>query len=265
MSSQLDPLEALSIPLPIPQTDRQLAQSFADEQVTPEKARQVYRNTLAVLAVNRYLNMQGFDTDLKQSDCFQPVLRRSSDVADLHIPALGKLECIPVSASATNLDIPPEAQHARLGYLAVQLDEETSKAILLGFARVTNPEDSGFTLEWSVLKSMDDLMVFLCDLERGIEVWQEAWSEATLPVAGQGLLLAQLWDICQTQPTHRWGRKGEEVLFGTANEADSQNLSEGLAAMSRELGSAAPHQNLARREFVETLLENLADAWNMES
>jgi hypothetical protein len=167
MNSQLEPREELSIPLPIPQTDQKLAQTFADEQVTPEKSRQVYRNTLAVLAVNRYLNMQGFGTDLKQSDCFQPVLRRCSDVADLHIMDLGKLECIPVSATTTTLDIPPEAQHARLGYLAVQLNDEASMATLLGFARVTAPEDWGGTLEVNALQSMDDLMGFLCDLEGG--------------------------------------------------------------------------------------------------
>lgn len=268
MNSQLEPQEECSIPLPISQADRQLAQSFADEQVTPDKAHQVYQNTLAVSASNRYFNMQGFGTDLTQSDLFQPVLRRCSDVADLHITNLGKLECIPVAATITTLDILPEAQHGRLAYLAVQLNEEASEAILLGFTRVTKSTASGFTLELSALQSMDDLMSFLCDLEQGIEIWQEAWSELPLLPEGRGLLLAQLWDICQTQPTHRWGKKGEDVLFGTANEAGNQNVLENLAAMSRELGNAGPRQNLndqmARREFVETLLETLANAWDIE-
>ncbi len=48
----------LTICVPLSAGDRAQAQTFAQQQLASDKAERVYRNTLAVLAVNTYLQWQ---------------------------------------------------------------------------------------------------------------------------------------------------------------------------------------------------------------
>jgi hypothetical protein len=50
--------DSSTIAIPITAKARQQAQQFAQEQANPAKQRQVYRNTLAVCAVQTYLRSQ---------------------------------------------------------------------------------------------------------------------------------------------------------------------------------------------------------------
>ncbi|HEY9636135.1 MAG TPA: DUF1822 family protein [Coleofasciculaceae cyanobacterium] len=155
----------LTIPMPITQEALEIAQRFANEQPTQQKALQVYLNTLAVCSVNNYLRIMDIPTDLTAGDSWNPVVRLATDVADLWVMGLGRLECRPVST--TNLDpkavqkqnnnlwfrfisskltsedesiplvchIPQEVQFGRIGYVVVQINSEQQEATLLGFSK----------------------------------------------------------------------------------------------------------------------------------
>lgn len=128
-------------PLPLPITDRALtlANQFARQQPTPEKAAQVQLNTLAVCVVDDYLQMIGIATDRAIADSWNPVVRLCADVADLEVVGLGRLECRPLQSSAT-CPIPAEVWQDRIGYVVVQLDVAARQAQLLGFVETAAVE-----------------------------------------------------------------------------------------------------------------------------
>ena len=115
------------------------AHSRADEfrryHSNPDKAKQVYLNTLAVYAVNFYLQCQGFETDLENSNSWNPVMQTLMDTADLVVKNYGKLECRPVLPEAELVCVPVEVCTERIGYIAVQLSESLREATLLGFVK----------------------------------------------------------------------------------------------------------------------------------
>lgn len=122
------------IVVPITTASRRVAQRFAQQCSTPEKADQVRQNTLAVCAVNDYLQLLSIPTDLDSGDSWNPIMRLVTNVADLELPSVGTLSCRPVAADSDTCHIPPEEWHDRAGYIAVGLDEENYRATLLGFS-----------------------------------------------------------------------------------------------------------------------------------
>ena len=110
-----------------------LAQECRKRLSTPERAKQVYLNTLAVYAVDFYLRCLGFPTDVEQSDSRNPICLQFMDVADLLVEELGKLECRPVLPEARVCKIPQEVREGRIGYVAVKLDRSLKQATILGF------------------------------------------------------------------------------------------------------------------------------------
>lgn len=106
-----------------------------------KQAKQIYLNTLAVYAVDYYLQFWGFETDLINSESWNPTIQRLMDVADLTLKNLGKVECRPVLPGAKKMNIPPEVWSERIGYVAVELSHSLQEATLLGFtdANISNP------------------------------------------------------------------------------------------------------------------------------
>lgn len=155
------PLEALSVPLPIPQAARQAAAAFARQQPTPAKAAQVRRNTIAVWVMNEYLQMMGVSTDLAASDSWNPVVQLGADVADLLLPNLGRLECRPVAACDRVCLVPPEVWDDRIGYVVIQVDEALDTASWLGFVGSVAVEE----LPLQRLRSPETLFEHLAQLQ----------------------------------------------------------------------------------------------------
>ena len=154
MSYSIHELDDFALSLPITQTARHIAQQFASEQPTLEKAEQVRLNTLAVCAVNDYMQMMGISTNLEASDSWNRVVRLCADVADLEVPGIGRLECRPYSRSQPACYIPPEVWSDRVGYVIVQIDEASLEATVLGFTQTVAEE--AFPI--SQLHSIDDLI-----------------------------------------------------------------------------------------------------------
>ncbi|HEY9631882.1 MAG TPA: DUF1822 family protein [Coleofasciculaceae cyanobacterium] len=153
------------------------AEQFRRYQSNPHKAKQVYLNTLAVYAVNVYLQCREFETDLEKSDSWNPAMQMLMDVADLVVKNHGKLECRPVLPDAEVVYIPAEVWEERIGYVAVQLNESLREATVLGFVnKVTRAE---FPL--SQLRSLQELPGYLNKIKPAINLsqWFEDMFEAS--------------------------------------------------------------------------------------
>lgn len=115
------------------------ARQFAAEQATPQKGKRVYLNTLAVYAVYSYLKLFQIEAALSLGDSWHLGTRTLFDVADLVLPSVGKLECRPFLAGEKAIYLPPEVTDNRIGYVAVQLNEDLNQAQLVGFINTINP------------------------------------------------------------------------------------------------------------------------------
>ena len=114
--------------------DRQQAYHFAQQQATLAKSQQVYRNTLAVLVTQHFLQLLGVETDLTASHCWHPLARQLENIADLYVPGLqGFLECRNLHKSDSKCHVPKEVQSGRIGYMIVELDEPYREGEILGF------------------------------------------------------------------------------------------------------------------------------------
>lgn len=110
------------------------ADRFAAGQTSIAKGRQVYLNTLSVWAVRQYLScVCQLDLQLSHGDSWQVELHSIMNVADLVIPHLGKIECVPVLPNMTEVLISPELTDERVGYVMVQFSEDLSSVEILGF------------------------------------------------------------------------------------------------------------------------------------
>ncbi|MEP0871225.1 DUF1822 family protein [Trichocoleus desertorum AS-A10] len=153
----IDSTQDLTITLPIPASARQVAQQFAQAQPTPEKATQVYRNTLAVLLMRDYLQMLDMPINLEASYSWNPIARLCADVADLEIAGVGRLECRSIQMGDRSCSMPPEVWQDRIGYVVVQLDEACRAGTLLGFV----PSVTTTMLPLAQLQSLDALLLRL--------------------------------------------------------------------------------------------------------
>ncbi|MBW4636721.1 MAG: DUF1822 family protein [Gloeocapsa sp. UFS-A4-WI-NPMV-4B04] len=162
-------IEEFSLPLPITETARAIAQKFAAGQPTPEKVEQVRLNTLAVCVVNYYLEMIGITTDITVGDSWNPVVRLAADVADLEVTDIGRLECRPIRADQENCYIPPEVWSDRIGYVVVEFDELLREAKVLGFIQTAATE----YIAISELQPIENLCDRLSQLQQPVEVIHE--------------------------------------------------------------------------------------------
>lgn len=129
--NQLSNLLTFTVPLSF--EAHNLAQSFSRQLSNPQKAKQIYLNTLAVYAVDFYLCCLGFQTDVEHSNSRNPLYLPFMDVADLLIGKLGKLECRAVLPNSKTCEIPPEVREDRIAYLVVEMNPSLKQAMLLGF------------------------------------------------------------------------------------------------------------------------------------
>ena len=150
--------QKLTLSVPLTLAAHQRAQLFYQRHHDPQKAKQVYLNTLAVEAVHTYLGWLGVESNLQASDSWDLVVQTLADVADLELPGQGKLECRPVLPEETTCYIPPETNAGRIGYLPVLFDAELETATLLGFipSADINPDTQEVSL--SSLHSLEALL-----------------------------------------------------------------------------------------------------------
>ncbi|KYC37311.1 hypothetical protein WA1_47720 [Scytonema hofmannii PCC 7110] len=130
-----------TVVLPITEEARNTARQLAARQPTSEKAEQVLLNTLAVSVVDNYLQMMDIPTDIAASYSRNAFVCLCSDVSDLVVTGLGRLECRPVTAQEQTCHVPVDVWGDRIGYTAVQMDEALEEAAILGFIPTVEAEE----------------------------------------------------------------------------------------------------------------------------
>lgn len=134
-----------------------IAEKFQRYQDNFQKGEQVYRNTLAVYAVNLYLQNLGFKTDLEVSNSWDFVSQTLMDVADLEIKDYGKIECRPVLPDEEFIQIPVEVWFESAYCIAVEMEEIATEAKLLGFVEEVTAEK----ISRSQLRPLEELPTLL--------------------------------------------------------------------------------------------------------
>ena len=90
MTDLIEP-DALIFLTPLGTSDFDFAREFCQQQKDPDKARQVYLNTLAVRSVNFYCHdLLKIETELEKSQSWDKKTRFLMDVADLKVKGLGR-------------------------------------------------------------------------------------------------------------------------------------------------------------------------------
>lgn len=171
--------------MPLTLKAHQFANQFRQQQPDVPKAKQVYLNSLAVQAVQSYLNWFGIETDLQHSDSWNPALHALADIADLVVKGKGKLECRPVLPEEQVCRVPPEVWSDRIGYVVVQFNPELSEATLLGFV----PSVAAVEIPLSQLRSLEELLdlvhssVPILSADRVVNLGQ--WLQGTVAMGWQ--------------------------------------------------------------------------------
>ena len=150
-----------AVPIPISSTARQKAERMAGLCRNSARSETMRRNLLATIAVHDYLSFQGYLPDLGASDCWNPILGRTGEVADLVVSQIGRFECCVMEPSQSSCPVPSEGQFGRSGYVAVEIDVEERWGWLLGFRPSEDEINAIETLNREKLESMDDFGHFL--------------------------------------------------------------------------------------------------------
>ena len=134
-----------------------IAEKLSQQQRNQQKTREVYLNTLAVLAVDFYCQCMEIETELEKSSSLDSVIPSLMNTASLFVKDKGLLECRPVLPRDEFCYIPPEVLSERIGYMVVEIDEADRQARILGFVESVQTEKLPLTR----LKPLQDFLVYL--------------------------------------------------------------------------------------------------------
>jgi hypothetical protein len=249
-----------AVPIPISSTARQKAAQMANLCRHPDRAETIRRNLLATIAVHDYLRLQGYLPDLEASDCWNPILGRTGEVADLVVSQVGRLECCAIAPGQPSCSVPAEGQFGRSGYVAVELDAEERWGWLLGFIPGGDEVEVIETLIREELQSMDE---FGGLLHRLWLLWNIVQKESEpRDVELRSDMVALLERIYRTRSAaQRPMRAAAEIKQVWADEFAGTETAELTAAGSRE-GNEPRNPEL--QQFLREVFDRLEDALKTE-
>jgi hypothetical protein len=157
--------ESLTFTVPLSFEAHSLAEKFHRQQFSPQKAKQVYLNTLAVYAVDFYLRCLGIETEIEKSDSRNPFCLKFMNVADLWVKSIGRLECCSVFPESTVLQIADEVRTDRIGYVAVKFERSLKEATIVGFTPTAVAE-----LPLSQLSTLAEFLEYLNQLQQPTKI-----------------------------------------------------------------------------------------------
>lgn len=209
----------------------ELANKFKNQHENPDKANQVYRNTLAIYAVAFYCRCMEIETSIEASESFNLSAQTLMDVADLELTNIGKIECRPVLPDAKYLYIPAETWEDRIGYIVVEIDEDSREATLLGFFPPINPLEMA---EKIPIEDLQPLESFLDCLEQLEEMGDDLKSESKVEPFGinSGMINLSDWlanmqsgvgDSWQSAESFLNELKERQLIFRFANVPRSRS------------------------------------------
>jgi hypothetical protein len=164
MTNNQNTLRDLAIPFPIAPSFQRQARAYASQYFTQGASERTYLNALAVIVADAYFQMLSFETDLTKSERWNAARRLWNEASELELVGLGNLECRAIASGQQTVILPPETWSDRIGYLFIEIDED-KEAILLGFLPAFDPEFPKEEVSINDVKSMDDLMDYLSDME----------------------------------------------------------------------------------------------------
>jgi Protein of unknown function (DUF1822) len=232
---------------------------------TTKKAKQLYLNTLAVLAVETFLEEISFPADLEAGDSWNPGIRCFHDVADLVIPDLGKIECRPILPEETNLSLPIEVVEDRIAYVAVRFQEQLDRVQLLGYHPTLDPNSPFHELEISQLKPIENLIDYLFRLELAndyinsddevADKVREIFDTKSIPE-----IVAQLERIYRTCDEFDRRHLAGDFLTGLTGVAKETSQTRSVRSFSSESFDLDEDQE-DLTDLAEDLLDKLSEIW----
>ncbi|MEG3842486.1 DUF1822 family protein [Microcoleus sp. herbarium14] len=260
-------MDTYLLEIPLEQTARNLALQFASEQANLLKGKRVYFNTLAVWAVNYFLEWMELETDIDGGDSWNPAMRPILDVADLVLPGIGKIECCPVMLGETVISL-PEVRENRIAYIAVGFAEPFDQVKLLGFIPAVEIVDETEEISLTNLKPIEELLDYLDRIELAIPLLQGEIDELLSDLAADDPVQARVRENLQNKSISEivailngvyrsseksdWGYEGGKALAGSA--ASSGGLG------NRET-SLSGYQSSDIDTKVEAKLNRIAKKW----
>jgi hypothetical protein len=253
-------IDHLTFSAPLTLEAYQQAERFQKQHSSPQKARQVYLNTLAIYAVNHFCKCMGIKTDLQASSNFDLITQTLMDVSDLELPNLGKLECRPVLPDENTCYIPPEAKENRIGYIAVRINEPSREATLLGFVSPLNLDELSSQIQMSQLKPLENLLAHLS----GIELFKSDDPAAIrvrerLTTQSISEIVAQFERLYRTVSKDEWRFEGGDVLAGFVRQEAAIREKSSASIANRE--SLDDDELIECQDLAEELLEKLGEIW----
>ncbi|MEG4301686.1 DUF1822 family protein, partial [Microcoleus sp. D3_18a_C4] len=204
-------------------------------------------------AVHSYLKWLQIETDVNNSDSFNPAKTALANVADLVIPGIGSLECRPVLPGETTIFLPEEVIENRIGYVGVQFSDRLDSVQLLGFAPTLDSSNPPQQIAVAELMPIDTLIEQITRLEEAIAFLETddpvaIQVRSTIQTQSQSNIVAQLERIYRTCEEYEWRYAGGEMLAGSTAGGE----------FTRE---SADRADTDLEDLAEALLEKLAEIW----
>jgi Protein of unknown function (DUF1822) len=178
--------EQTSFIIPLSSTAHKIADSQRQGISNTENSKKIYLNSLAVYAVNYYLESMGFETNYSnaenETENSNPWMLSLIDLADLSVKNIGKIECRPVLPDAEYLEIPTEVMSDRIAYVAVQFNQSLREAKILGFTTQQLAK-----VHLSQLQSVDNLLDYLTAKEAAARVNILEWMKGVFTEGWQSV------------------------------------------------------------------------------
>jgi hypothetical protein len=250
--------EAFSIIVPLKTEVHQIARQFAAEQNSFIKGKQVYLNTLAVVALHTYLGWLDLSSDLDASYSWHPLQRSAFDRADLYIPDIGRIDCVLALPGATTAES-PLASEDTIAQVLVQFEESLASVRLTGYCLVigepeevvsTDPEQGWFEIE--------QLPETLLRLQMAFDYLDTAEDAETQRLQEEMTARGLNWSGVMTMLMANWDKPSllRSQLF-TFLESDSSSQDSALVTLRSPQDELEEEGSLDR---LETCLKNIRDA-----
>ena len=153
--------------IPISKEAQQIGLVFASEQRNVKKGKQVFLNTLSVIAVHECLQMFEFESYLESRDCWNKFKRLSlsSNDADLFIQDFGIIECFPILPKQESIEIEEHLLKTRVGCVGVKFHERFNYVEMLGFKHFDkafkSQQDNTRTFDVRDFQPFEDIFYYL--------------------------------------------------------------------------------------------------------
>ena len=189
MTNLTSPLDTFSVPLGLRAHEQ--AQQSRSHHFDAAKGKQVYLNTLTAIAVQDYLAMMGYTSEL--GDIGNPIQQTLMDCADLNVSGYGRIECRYCFEGETQSYIPPEVWSDRSGFIFVQLDESLRQAQIMGLATSIHQEQ----IVLDQLLPLEALSELLQPQSKAIEVGVQVVQNAVTQLQQWFQNMQDSWQVVQ--------------------------------------------------------------------